>query len=104
MSEILFSDSKGGLYFSDLVNMWRGNRGVFDFVGWIFQVFLWTFLFALAAREPTLDDAGDRTRQVLWKKDVLAQYDGSLYYQIEARRKRGERLAWYRGGQWFGVI
>jgi peroxygenase len=98
------SDDKGGLYFTDLVNMWRGNRGVLDVIGWVFQLFLWTFLFALAARRPGPEESGDRNREVLWKQDVLAQYDGSLYYEIEARRKKGQSLPWYRGGQWFGII
>lgn len=100
----VFSDAKGGLYFLDLINMWRGNRGVLDLVGWVFQIFLWTFLFALAARKPGVNELGERQRQVLWKADVLAQYDGSLYYNIERRRKAGDRLPVIRGGQWFGWI
>jgi hypothetical protein len=63
-------------------------------------VFLWGFLFVLAAR-PAADN-GDRG--VLWKEDVFRQYDGTLYYEIEERRKRGELLPWYRGGKWFGVV
>jgi hypothetical protein len=64
------------------------------------QVFLWGFLFLLAARP----SQGSDRREVLWKEDVYRQYDGTLYYEIEERRKTGERLPWYRGGKWFGVI
>ncbi|KAJ9644662.1 hypothetical protein H2201_000440 [Coniosporium apollinis] len=87
-------DQKQGLYFSEIVDMWRGNRNVFDFVGWAFQVFLWSYLWMLAA-----DEAG-----VLHKSDVRRQYDGSLYYEIERRRKMGERLPWWRGGAVFGIL
>ncbi|KAI8818706.1 Caleosin related protein-domain-containing protein [Fimicolochytrium jonesii] len=83
---------KDGLTFSDITTMWGGNRNVFDFVGWSFQFFLWTFLWALAA---------DPVTGVLSKEDVLKQYDGTLYYELEDRRKT-TKLPWYRGGTGFG--
>ncbi|KAI8816004.1 Caleosin related protein-domain-containing protein [Fimicolochytrium jonesii] len=83
---------KDGLTFSDIKTMWGGNRNVFDFVGWSFQFFLWTFLWALAA---------DPVTGVLSKEDVLKQYDGTLYYELEDRRKT-TKLPWYRGGTGFG--
>lgn len=95
------SDGKGGLYFSDVVTMWRGNRNVLDVVGWVFQVFLWGFLFILAARP---GEAGGAGRRYLHKDDVLKQYDGTLYYEIEERRRKGDRLPWYMGGLIFGVL
>lgn len=69
--------NKNGLYFSELVDMWKGNRNVLDVAGWTFQVFLWSYLWMLAA-----DENG-----VLHKEDVRRQYDGSLYYEIEKRRR-----------------
>lgn len=95
------ADGKGGLYFDDVVTMIRGNRGVLDVVGWVFQVFLWGFLFVLAARPGR---AGGGGRVYLHKEDVLKQYDGTLFYEIEEREKRGRRLPWYLGGKWFGVV
>ncbi|KAJ3045607.1 hypothetical protein HK097_001174 [Rhizophlyctis rosea] len=81
-------NKKGGLYFSEIVTMWRANRGVLDPVGLIFQVFLWTYLWAIAA-----DEQG-----VLHKESVWKQYDGTLFYEVEASRKAGNVLPWYRGG------
>jgi len=74
--------------------MWKGNRNVLDVAGWTFQVFLWSYLWMLAA-----DENG-----VLHKEDVRRQYDGSLYYGIEKRRRMGEKLPWYRGGALFGIF
>jgi hypothetical protein len=76
------------LYFSEIVNMWIANRNVFDVAGLLFQVFLWGSLWLLAA-----DGEG-----VLRKEDVRRQYDGSLFYEIEEKRRKGERLPWWRGG------
>ena len=74
--------------------MWRGNRNVLDVVGWAFQVFLWSYLWLLAA---------DRNG-VLHKEDVRKQYDGTLYYEIEKKRRAGDLLPWYRGGAIFGIL
>ncbi len=79
-------NQKEGLYFSEIVDAWRSNRNVFNFVGWAFQVFLLSHLWILAA-----DEAG-----VLHKSDARRQYDGSLDYDIRERRKMGERLPWWR--------
>jgi len=86
--------NKGGLYFGEIVDMWRANRNVLDVVGWAFQVFLWGYLWLLAA------DANG----VLRREDVEKQYDGTLYYEIEKRRRAGERLPWWRGGAIGGVF
>ncbi|KAJ3021455.1 hypothetical protein HKX48_008461 [Thoreauomyces humboldtii] len=85
-------DGKDGLTFREITHMWRGNRNVYDVIGWSFQFFLWTFLWCLAA---------DRDG-VLHKEDVHRQYDGSLYYDLEARRRSGEKLPWFRGGTGLG--
>lgn len=104
---------KDGLYFSEITEMWAANRCVLDVVGWVFQVglaacvfsrmaqadvlcplhpqiFLWTYLWLLAA---------DPKTGILSREAVRAQYDGSLYYQLEARQKRGDRLPFLRGGE-----
>ncbi|KAI9004382.1 Caleosin [Hyaloraphidium curvatum] len=86
-------DAKGrrGIDGRGIMAMVAGNRNVLDPVGWIFQVFLWGFLWLLAA---------DRSGFVS-KEDVRRQYDGTLYREIEARRKKGEKLPWWRGGTGF---
>ena len=71
--------------------MMYGNRCAGDVLGWSFQFFLWTGLWLLAA---------DR-RGRLHKKDILHHYNGSLYYEIERRRKLGEKLPiWRFGALW----
>ncbi|KAI8587773.1 Caleosin related protein-domain-containing protein [Geranomyces variabilis] len=85
-------EGKEGLTFSDIRHMWVGNRNVGDVIGWSFQVFLWAFLWALAA---------DAETGVLHKEDVLRQYDGTLYYELEIYRKN-HRLPWFRGGTGLG--
>ncbi|KAJ3156823.1 hypothetical protein HDU86_003589 [Geranomyces michiganensis] len=86
------AENKDGLTFGDIRRMWAGNRNVGDVIGWSFQFFLWAFLWALAA---------DAETGVLAKEDVLRQYDGTLYYELEAYRKT-HRLPWFRGGTGLG--
>ncbi|KAH8647499.1 Caleosin [Ilyonectria robusta] len=81
-------DKKGGLFFSEIIKMCVANRNVFDVAGFLFQVFLWGSLWLLAADE----------KGVLRMEDVRRQYDGSLFYEIEERRRKGERLPLWRGG------
>lgn len=68
--------------------MWVANRNVFDIPGFLFQVLSWGSLWLLAA-----DEQG-----VLRKEDVRRQYDGSLFYEVEERRRNGEKLPLWRGG------
>jgi hypothetical protein len=84
----IYRDKKGGLYFSELANMWVANRNVFDVPGFLFQVFVWGSLWLLVA-----DKDG-----VLRTEDVRQQYDGTLFYTIEEKRLKGERLPLWRGG------
>lgn len=93
--------------------MWQANACVGDVIGWvrprslfslgvsfiltqcfsdlqIFQVFLWGFLWLLAA---------DPKTGVLDKESVRRQYDGSLYYELEKRQRSGDRLPFKRGGE-----
>ncbi|CDZ96256.1 EF-hand domain pair [Phaffia rhodozyma] len=83
-------DQKGGLYFSEIVTMWKANRNVLDLIGWTFQVFLWGYLWLLAA---------DPQTGILDERSVRKQYDGSLYYELEKRQKSGNRLPFVRGGE-----
>jgi PAS domain-containing protein len=83
-------DKKGGLTYRELLGMMYGNRNAGDLLGWSFQFFLWSALWLLAA---------DPNTGVLSKRDVLSHYDGSLYYEIERRRKDGkEKLPLWRFG------
>ncbi|KAJ3040017.1 hypothetical protein HDV00_011572 [Rhizophlyctis rosea] len=84
-------NKKGGLYFSDIVSMWKANRGVLDPIGVIFQVFLWTYLWCIAAGSDG----------VLRKDNVWKQYDGTLFYEVERRRLAGDKMPWWRGGHLF---
>jgi hypothetical protein len=69
--------------------MMVGNRNAGDVLGWSFQFFLWSGLWLLAASKTG----------VLSKRDILLHYDGTLYYEIEARRKHGkEKLPIWRFG------
>lgn len=55
-----------------------------------FQFFLWSGLWLLAA-DPKIG--------VLSKRDILLHYDGTLYYEIEQRRRYGkEKLPIWRFG------
>jgi peroxygenase len=83
---------KGGLNLSDMCTMIKGNRNVLDIVGWSFQFFLWLYLWCLAA---------DPVTGIVSKDDIIRLYDGRLFYEIESRIKKGERLPWYRGGAIF---
>lgn len=86
-------DKKGGLTYSECLGMMVGNRNAGDLLGWSFQFFLWTGLWLLAA---------DPKTGVLSKRDILFHYDGTLYYEIEKRRKGGkEKLPIWRFGTGF---
>ncbi|KAI9020572.1 Caleosin-domain-containing protein [Hyaloraphidium curvatum] len=61
---------------SDLWEMFKGSRNVMDPFGWFAFFFEWGTLWFLCA-----DPQGRLT-----KEDVGAQYDGTLFYRIEADR------------------
>ncbi|KAL7750439.1 hypothetical protein RI367_004213 [Sorochytrium milnesiophthora] len=83
-------ERKGGLVPRDIVRMIGGNRNVGDLLGIAFQVFLWSYLWMLAA---------DPVTGILSKETARKQYDGSLFYELEARQKSGNKLPWWRGGE-----
>jgi hypothetical protein len=61
--------------------MWRGQRQLFDFVGWAAWVGEWFALWLLAADHDGL----------VYKEDVRGCFDGSLFFRIAERRRRERR-------------
>lgn len=66
------------LGFWEGVRMICENRDVWDLFGWVAAVVEWLFMFILCA------DSRGRLR----KEDILAQYDETLFYKIEAERSK----------------
>lgn len=85
--EDLFSKFDRGhrnyLTLSDIKNLWIVDRNPFDVIGVIATIFEFGFLWLLAA-----DDEGR-----LWKEDLRANYDGTLFYRIAKSRLSASKHA-----------
>ena len=79
--------------YTELVTMMYGNRCAGDLLGWSFSFFLWSALWLLVA---------DPTTGVVSKQDIWKHYSGELYYEIEERRKQGDKLSVWRFGALWG--
>lgn len=100
--------NKGGLDKSDVLDMLKGQRMVFDFFGWS-ATFLeckvaLLFLIGYHTRRKKLTHKGTATYLLLWpddgvmkKEDIRRIYDGSIFYkkaeeyQQKQRAKAGSR-------------
>ncbi|MCJ1381116.1 hypothetical protein MMC17_004225 [Xylographa soralifera] len=74
--------NKGGLTWSDLFDMWKGQRMVFDFFGMSAAVLEWTATYLLI-----WPDDG-----VMQKEDIRGIYDGSIFYKKAEEYERKQRV------------
>ncbi|MCJ1433364.1 hypothetical protein MMC27_002724 [Xylographa pallens] len=73
--------NKGGLTWSDLFDMWKGQRMVFDFFGMSAAVLEWTATYLLIWPEDG----------VMKKEDIRGIYDGSIFYKKAEEYERKQR-------------
>ncbi|PJF19182.1 hypothetical protein PSACC_01020 [Paramicrosporidium saccamoebae] len=73
-------DGKGGMDFMEMIWMTQRKWDVLDFFGWWAAKFEWIFMWILSQKNGVMS----------WD-DIKGQYDGSLFKDIEAKR-RGEGL------------
>jgi len=74
-------DNKGGLNFSDIVRMIRGNSNAFDPFGWASTSFEWGSLYLLCAQDG-----------IITKEDTRTCFDGTLFFRMaesEENRQKG---------------
>ncbi|KAL7748432.1 hypothetical protein RI367_006124 [Sorochytrium milnesiophthora] len=77
----------------ELLAMTESNRNVMDPIGWFGSKFEFGALFLLTAtHEPSAKGAG-RMEWIVTKEKLRGQYDGSLFYVVEAEIKEKKRLA-----------
>lgn len=69
------TERRGGLNAAELVWMIWNLRDSYDFFGWIMSAVWWSALYLLAADK----------RGILSQEAIIAQYDGSLFYMLEAQ-------------------
>lgn len=80
-------ENKGGLSWTDIGKMVRGNMNIMDPVGWIAERLEWYVFWSIAANQ----------QGILTKEIVRAQYDGTLWDKLAAiqedkeRRRRADR-------------
>lgn len=80
-SSILTSQkgSQKGLSLMDITRMIYSNRDLWDWSGWIGVMLEWGFLYALAGQDGVIPEEA-----------IRGQYDGTLFYEIEARRRNNQ--------------
>ena len=89
----------GGLSAENLLQLWRKNRVAVDVAGWCFAFMEWWTTWLLLQRDGRV-----------WKDDLRACYDGTLFWKISNARKNGGWSQGYgfhdlfegisRGGTW----
>lgn len=72
------TEKRGGLNAAELAWMVWNLRDSFDFFGWIMSTVWWSALYLLAADK----------RGILSQEAIIAQYDGSLFYMLEAQNRK----------------
>ena len=72
------TERRGGLNAAELVWMIWNLRDSYDFFGWIMSAVWWSALYLLAADK----------RGILSQEAIIAQYDGSLFYTLEAQNRK----------------
>lgn len=72
------TEKRGGLNAAELVWMIWNLRDSYDFFGWIMSAVWWSALYLLAADK----------RGILSQEAIIAQYDGSLFYMLEAQNRK----------------
>lgn len=77
----------GGLGVSDLFSLLARNRVAADPAGWSFAVMEWSTTWLLLQRDGRV-----------WKEDLRACYDGSLFWKLKQEREKGEGVK--RGYGW----
>ncbi|KAI1777066.1 Caleosin-domain-containing protein [Hypoxylon cercidicola] len=87
----------GGLSVSDLIELLRKDRCAADPAGWSFAVMEWWTTWLLLQKDGRV-----------WKDDLRACYDGTLFWKISQERSKGD--GWQKGygfseflrGLWYG--
>lgn len=74
-------DSKGGLYWSELVCMAKSQRSSLDFFGWLAVCTEWGFTWLLC---------GDNEKQMMHKDDIRKMFDGTLFYELAEGYESGK--------------
>lgn len=72
------TERRGGLNAAELVWMIWNLRDSYDFFGWIMSAVWWSALYILVADK----------RGILSQEAIIAQYDGSLFYMLEAQNRK----------------
>ncbi|CAM1511354.1 Fc.00g088670.m01.CDS01 [Cosmosporella sp. VM-42] len=72
------SSGAGGLTASDLSDLWRKDRCAADPAGWSFAAMEWWTTWVLLQKDG-----------LVWKDDLRACYDGSLFWKIKQERDAG---------------
>ncbi|KAH7166541.1 Caleosin related protein-domain-containing protein [Dactylonectria macrodidyma] len=72
------SSGAGGLSASNLIELWKKDRCAADPAGWSFAFMEWWTTWLLLQRDG-----------LVWKDDLRACYDGSLFWKIKRERDRG---------------
>ncbi|KAF4973789.1 hypothetical protein FZEAL_9236 [Fusarium zealandicum] len=74
------SSGKGGLSARDLSELWAKDRCAADPAGWSFALMEWWTTWVLLQKDG-----------LVWKDDLRACYDGSLFWKIKHERERAGR-------------
>ncbi|KAF4969729.1 hypothetical protein FSARC_3072 [Fusarium sarcochroum] len=73
------SSGDGGLTADDLMRLWAKDRCAADPAGWTFAFMEWWTTYVLLQKDG-----------LVWKDDLRACYDGSLFWKIKDERERSE--------------
>ena len=77
-------DGAGGLSVEDTMHIWQKNRVAHDFAGWCFAFMEWWTTWLLLQQNGRI-----------WKDDLRACYDGTLFWKISNARKSPQ--GWQQG-------
>lgn len=78
------SEDAGGLSVDDVVHLWRKNRVAVDVAGWCFAFMEWWTTWLLLQKDGRV-----------WKDDLRACYDGTIFWRISKAQKSPE--GWQQG-------
>jgi peroxygenase len=78
-------ENKGALSADEMWALWKKNRCAWDVAGWCFAFMEWSTTWLLLQRDGLVD-----------KADLLACYDGSLFWHI-ADARRSDPRGWEKG-------